>query len=209
MKHLALAAALAAMSLGMANADVVTLEEHSTNDTPVIDLSTIINQWGTPSDTTSAFLIGGPGTDGIAGLNILNDLGFTITSLQVFAYGTIVTNTSTYKYNCGVNNFFDQCTPKSLTSLPSGTAVTANQPLEWDYFGLTTHSGIGNGTEFRLVDSVDDTLGSNTSLLYELTVTGGPTVPEPSSLIPAGAGLLAVGLFVAWKRKAGAEGSGS
>ena len=201
MKRFALLGALAALSIGAASADVVTLEEHSTNDTPVIDLSTIINQWGTPSDTTSAFVIGGTGTDGIAGLNILNDLGFTITSLEVYAYGDIVTNNSTFKYNCGVNNFFDTCSPKSSISLASGTTVPMDQPLEWDYFGLTTHTGIGNGTEFRLVDSVDGTLGSNTTLFYKIGVTGGPAVPEPSNLFPAAAGLLVIALIVGWKRK--------
>jgi hypothetical protein len=66
----------------MIRADVVTLEENNINGTPVIDLSTIVNQWGTPSDSTSAFTVGGSGTDGVAGLFITNDLGLTITSLQ-------------------------------------------------------------------------------------------------------------------------------
>src|ERR1700679_2111402 len=73
----------------MAQADVVTVDEHSSGDTPVIDLSTILHEWGAPSDTTSAFTIGGTGTDFTDGLNIINDTGMTITSLQLYAYGTV------------------------------------------------------------------------------------------------------------------------
>lgn len=202
-KHLALFTTIVAMSVGVARADVVTLEENNGTGTPVIDLSTIVNQWGTPSNTTSAFTIGGTGTDGVHGLYISNDLGFTITSLQVYVYG-LYTDTSgtTLKYQCGVNNFFDQCTPNTQQVLPNPSTISQNQPIEFDYFGLTTHSGIGKGTEFHLLDSVDGTLGSNTRLFYEIEVNGTPftATPEPSTMIPMGFGLLAMGLL-AFRRK--------
>jgi len=194
------------MSVGAARADVVTLEENDINGTPVIDLNSIVNQWGTPSDTTSAFTIGGSGTDGVAGLYIQNNLGFTITSLQVYVYGVYSTTpSSTLKYQCGVNNFFDTCTPNTQQILPDPSTISQNAPIEFDYFGLTTHSGIANGTEFHLLDSVDGTLGSSTKLFYEIEVNGTPATttatPEPSTMIPMGVGLLAMGLLVASRRE--------
>src|SRR6202035_2292923 len=77
----------------MALASSVTLSLHTTGDTPIIDLSTILNQWGTPGDTTDTFTIGGTGTDKIAGLNLVNDTGLSITSIALFAYGTVGSNT--------------------------------------------------------------------------------------------------------------------
>jgi len=203
MKRLVLIGLFAAMTVTMASADVVTLDEHSTGDTPVIDLSTILNQWGTPSDTTSAFTIGGLGTDGIAGLDIVNDTGKTITSLQVYAYGFIDTNSSSFKYDCGVNNFFDGCTPVTQTIIADGTTISQNTPIEWTYSGLVSHSGIGNGVEFKLVDSSDGTLNSDTALFYEIEINGNPatTTPEPATVIPAGAAFLAMGLLAFRRRK--------
>jgi hypothetical protein len=211
MKHLALLTACVAMSVGMIRADVVTLEENDINGTPLIDLSTIVNQWGTPSDSTSAFTLGGSGTDGVAGLFISNDLGLTITSLQVFVYGLYTTTpSSTLKYQCGVNNFFTGCTPNTQQTLPDPSTISQNSPIEFDYSGLDgTHTGISNGTEFHLLDSVDGTLGSGTRLFYEIEVNGhAPTsTPEPSTVIPAGAAFLAMGLFVAFRRKKTAASS--
>ena len=89
MKNLVLWTAFVGLSAAMAHASSVDLTLHTTGDTPIIDLSTILNQWGTPSDTSSAFTIGGSGTDFIDGLNLVNDTGFAITSLAVYAYGTI------------------------------------------------------------------------------------------------------------------------
>ncbi|HMD48192.1 MAG TPA: hypothetical protein VKG79_03800 [Bryobacteraceae bacterium] len=203
MKKFVLTGLLAALSAGMAHADVITLEENDINGTPVIDLSTIVNQWGTPSDSTSAFTIGGSGTDGVAGLYITNDLGFTITSLQVYVYGTYTaTPSSTLKYQCGVNNFFNSCTPNTQQTLPDPSTISQSSPIEFDYFCTGTCTGITSGTEFHLLDSVDGTLGSNTRLFYEIEVNGNPSTvtPEPASVAPAGVGLLAMGLFFAFRR---------
>jgi len=206
MKQLVLIGLCAALTVGMASADVVTLEENNISGTPLIDLSTIVNQWGTPSDTTSAFTIGGSGTDGVHGLFISNDLGITITSLQVYVYGLYsdTNNISTLKYQCGVNNFFTGCTPNTQQTLPDPSTISQNSPIEFDYSGLDgTHTGISNTTEFHLLDSVDGTLGSSTRLFYEIEVNGNPftPTPEPASLIPAGAAFLAMGLLVAFRRK--------
>jgi len=211
MKKLVLIGLFAAMSVTLANADVITLEENDINGTPVISLMSIENQWGTPSDSTSAFTIGGSGTDGVAGLYITNDLGFTITSLQVYVYGTYsATPSSTLKYQCGVNNFFNTCSPNTQQSLPDPSTISQSSPIEFDYFCTGTCTGITNGTEFHLTDSVDGTLGSATRLFYEIEVNGNPpttATPEPATVIPAGAAFLAMGLLVAFRRKKTATSS--
>ncbi len=213
MKQLVLIGLCAALTVGMASADVMTLEENNISGTPLIDLSGIVNQWGTPSDTTSAFTIGGSGTDGVAGLFISNDLGFTITSLQVYVYGLYsdTSNVSTLKYQCGVNNFFTGCTPNTQQTLPDPSTISQNSPKEFDYSGLDgTHTGISNGTEFHLLDTITPgTFGSDTRLFYEIEVNGNPftPTPEPASVIPAGAAFLAMGLLVAFRRKKTAASS--
>jgi hypothetical protein len=199
MKRLSLFTVCVAMSAYMAQADVVTVDEHSTGDTPTIDLSTILNEWGTPSDTTSAFTIGGTGTDFIDGLNIINDTGLTITSLQLYAYGTV--GGSSFKYDCGVNNFFTSCSPVGQVDIPANSSVSQGSPAEWDWFG---GSGITDGTEFRLVDTIGPQ-SAGTDMFYEIEINGNaPTAPapEPATVIPMGAGLLAMGLLFARKRKA-------
>jgi hypothetical protein len=215
MKRLVLIGLFAAMSATMASADVVTLSENNSDGTPVISLSAILNQWGTPSDTTSAFTIGGAGTDGVAGLTIVNDLSpsTTITSLQVYVYGTYSdTNDSTLKYQCGVNNFFDTCTPQlsSATTLPDPSTILQSSPIEFDYFCTGTCTGITSGTKFHLIDSVDGTLGSGTKLFYEIEINGNPpttATPEPATVIPAGAAFLAMGLLAFRRRKTSADSS--
>jgi MYXO-CTERM domain-containing protein len=204
MKKWVLVGLFAAMTVGMAHADVVTLEENDINGTPVIDLSSIVGQWGTPSDSTSEFTVGGSGTDGVAGLYIVNNLGFTITSLQVFVYGTYSTTAdSTLKYQCGVNNFFNACTPSTQQVLPDPSTISQSSPIEFDYFCTGTCTGITEGTEFQLLDSVDGTLGSATRLFYQIDVNGDPpaAAPEPASVAPAGVGLLAMGLLLAFRRR--------
>jgi hypothetical protein len=186
----------------MAQADVVTVDEHSSGDTPVIDLSTILNEWGTPSDTTSAFTIGGTGTDFIDGLNIINDTGMTITSLQLYAYGTV--GGSTFKYDCGVNNFFTSCSPVGQVDVAANSTVSQGSPVEWTWFGTSgANQGITEGTEFRLVDT-EGAQSAGTDMFYEVEINGhAPTAPtpEPATVIPMGAGLLAMGLLFARKRK--------
>jgi hypothetical protein len=80
-------------------------------------------------------------------------------------------------------------------------ATCKAKPDRWLF--RTRVTGISNGTEFHLLDSVDGTLGSGTRLFYEIEVNGqAPTsTPEPSTVIPAGAAFLAMGLFVAFRRK--------
>jgi hypothetical protein len=212
MKHLLLVALCTVMLVGVSRADVVTLELNDSDTTPVIDLSTIVNQWGTPSDSTSAFTIGGSGTDGVAGLTIDNDLGFTITSLQVYVYGLYTTTAdSTLKYQCGVNDFFTGCTPDTQQTLPDPSTILQSSPLEFDYSGTGgADAGISNGTKFNVIDSVDGTLGTDTRLFYEIEVNGNaPTTatPEPATVIPAGAAFLAMGLLVAFRRKKTAASS--
>ncbi len=208
MKHLSLLALFIAIPIGMARADVVTLEENNIDGTPVLSLAGIVNEWGTPSDTSSAFVAGGSGTDGVAGLTIENDLGYTITSLQVYVYGyysSDPTGNSTFKFQCGVNNFFSSCTPNTQQSLANPSTISETSPIEFDYFG---GAGIADGTDFHLIDSVDGTIGTDTRLFYEIEVNGNPaTVPEPATLIPAGLGFLAMGLLVAFRRKKAAAPS--
>ena len=198
----------AALSIGVAQADVVTLEEHQSGDEPTFNLSSIINEWGTPADSNGTsdteFIVLGTGTNDLAGLNIINNLGFTITSLQVYAYGTI--EGGSFDYNCGVNNYFTGCTPGSGVNLPSGSVISQNDPVEWDYSGTGGgENGIANGQEFRLTDSVDGLSNTDTALFYEIEIDGTPftaATPEPATVIPVGAGLLAMGPLAARRRKA-------
>lgn len=212
MKSLAYVTVLAGMAIGAAQADVMTIAENNGSGSPILNLSTIVDQWGTPSDTTSAFQIGGPGTDFLHGLYMVNDLGFTITSLQVYVYGLYsdTAHPSTLKYQCGVNNFFNSCTPNTQQTLPDPSTISQNSPLEFNYSGLdATHSGIANGVNFHLVDTIGGTDGSNTRLFFEIEVNGNPftptaATPEPSTVIPLGAGLVAMGLAVSRRRKVAA-----
>jgi hypothetical protein len=208
MKHLALITAFVCMSAAMAQAGVVTLEEHSTGDTPTILLSTILGQWGTPGDVVtnggatsdSNFYTMGAndvGTNDIAGLNIINDTGITITSLQVYAYGSV---SGSFQYNCGVNNFFSGCTPTSpYVSVSNGT-VPITSPLEWNFSGLGgSDTGIAPGAEFRLTDSVDALSGTGSALFYEIEINGTPSdppspVPEPAATPVLAGGAILMGL---------------
>jgi hypothetical protein len=203
MKHLALIITFVGMSAAMAHAeDVVTLEEHSSGDTPTIDLSTILGLWGTPGDSNgtsdTVFFTTGPndvGTNDLAGLNIINDTGITITSLQVYAYGVV--SGGPFEYNCGVNNFFSGCTPTSPYVQVSNGTVPIGSPLEWDFTG---GGGIASGTEFRLTDSVDGLSGTSTALFYEIEINGTPSdppspVPEPTATPLLAGGAILMGLL--------------
>jgi len=221
MKHLALILTFVGMS-AMAHADIVTLEEHSSGDAPTINLSTLLGLWGTPGDVVnesgansdSMFYTSGGndvGTNDLVGLNIVNNTGSTITSLQVYAYGVI--QGGSFDYNCGVNNFFTTCAPSRGTTLPSGTVIPIGSPVEWNYSGLGGSSeGITNGTEFRLTDSVDGLSGTSTALFYAIQIDLNPIdppsgVPEPSTMIPLVLGSLALGLLAAYRRKQSAAPS--
>jgi hypothetical protein len=205
MKRLALLITFAGLSGAVAHADVVTLEEHSSGDTPVFELNNILNAWGTPgaSNGTSdtMFYTSGAndvGTNDLVGLNIVNNTGITITSLQVYVYGTI--EGGTFDYNCGVNNFFTNCTPGTGVTLPSGTVIPIGSPVEWDYTGLGgSNTGIANGTEFRLTDSVDGLSGTSTALFYEIEINGNPSdppapTPEPATIRFLAGGVILMGL---------------
>ncbi len=209
MRHFCLFTGFLALSALVAQADVVTVDEHSSGDTPVIDLSTILNEWGTPSDTTSAFTIGGTGTDFIDGLNIINDTGMTITSLQLYAYGSV--GSSAFKYDCGVNNFFTSCSPVGQVDVAANSTVSQGSPVEWTWYGTSgANQGITEGTEFRLVDT-EGAQSAGTDMFYEIEINGNPPTaptPEPATVLPTGAGLLAmVGLLFARKRKAASAAS--
>ena len=182
----------------MANASTVTLSLHDTNGIPIINISTILDQWGTPSSTTSSFTIGGTGTAKIGGLNLVNDTGFAITSIAVYAYGTIGAND--YTALC-VN---DSGSPFSNCSAPGtvvkNTTIPIDSPIAWMYYG---GGSIADGNEFRLVDTAT---GTGTNLFYEIEINGqGPSnpsaVPEPSTMFPLTAGVLAVGLLAAFRKK--------
>jgi hypothetical protein len=208
MKRLALFSIFIGISAAMAHADVVTLEEHSSGDSPMIDLSNILDVWGTPGDSNGTsdamFYTSGPddvGTNDLAGLNIVNNTGLTITSLQVYAYGTI--EGGTFDYNCGVNNFFTGCTPGTGVTLPSGTVIPIGSPVEWNFSGSGgADNGISSGTEFRLVDAVDGLSNTDTALFYEIEINGNlPTAPtpEPNAIPFLAGGVILMGL--AWRRK--------
>ncbi len=211
MKSLVYATVLAGMAIGAAHADVMTIADNNGAGSPVLNLSDIVNVWGTPSNTTSAFTAGGAGTDWLHGLFIKNDLGITITSLQVYMYGYYqdAGNVDTLKYNCGVNGFFTTCSPQALQQLPTPSTISQDSPIEFNYFGLdATHTGIGDTVNFHLLDTIHGTAGSPTRLFFEIEVNGNPftpttsEVPEPSTMIPLGVGLFAMGLLVARRRKA-------
>jgi hypothetical protein len=205
MKYLAILT-VAAMSAGLATASNVDLTLHTTGDDPIFQLSganSILNVWGTPdtpenfpnpgspiSDTKFEEL--GPGTAQIDGLNLI-DNSEDITSLSLYAYGTF-TNTATFG-TCTGAGVFSMCTPPAGT-FNGSTPVSVNNPIVWTFTGGT----ITKGTEFRIVDPTGIT-GAN--LFYEIEINGaGPSaVPEPSTMIPTGIGLLAIGLLVAFRRK--------
>ena len=49
MKSFAFATLLAGLVIGAAQADVMTIEQNNVSGSPILNLSTIVNQWGTPS----------------------------------------------------------------------------------------------------------------------------------------------------------------
>lgn len=188
----------------MAHASSVTLSLHSTTDTPVIDLSTILNQWGTPSDTTSTFTILGTGTDKIGGLNLINDLGFSITSLTIYAYGTV--GSTSYSGGCSNDSGspFTSCTGPGL--IAANTTISVNNPISWTYSGGGSIAS-DLTKEFRLVDT---STGTGTNFFYEIEVNGqGPSspTPEPSSLLSLGGGLAALGLVAGFRQRRARRGS--
>ena len=199
MKRLALSILFFGMSAAMVHASSVTLSLHTTTDTPIIDLSTILNQWGTPSATDSIFTILGTGTDKIGGLNLVNDTGIAITSLAVYAYGTIGSNV--YNASC-VNDSgspFTSCTAPGTVA--ANTTIPISSPISWVYSGGGSIAA-DITKEFRLVDTAT---GTNTNLFYEIEINGNPPsspVPEPSSVIGMSTGLLALGLLAAFRHKA-------
>lgn len=189
MKRLALLILVAGAIASMALASTVTLSLHTTTDTPIIDLSTILNQWGTPGDTTNTFTIGGTGTDKIDGLNLVNDTGVTITSIALFAYGTVGANTFNSLCVNDSGSPFTSCTaPASQTP---NTTISMASPIEWNYFG---GGSIAPSTtnEFRLVDTATAT---GTDLFYEIEINGHAptTTPEPTTIPFLAGGLILMG----------------
>ena len=202
MKGLASLVVLVGMSVGLARASSVDLTLHTTGDTPIIDLSTILNEWGTPSSTTSAFTVPGSGTNFIAGLNLVNDTGSPISSLAVFAYGTIGSTSYTGSCTNGSGSPFTSCSGPGLVN--ANTTISINSPISWTYSGV---GSIANGTEFRLVDTAT---GTGTDLFYEIEINGNRSTtavsPEPSTMLLLTAGLFVVAL-AAYKRRLRAASS--
>jgi hypothetical protein len=116
---------------------------------------------------------------------------------------------STFKYDCGVNNFFTSCSPVGQVDVVANS-VSQGSPLEWTWFGTSgANQGITEGTEFRLVDT-EGAQSAGTDVLYEIGINGhAPTAPtpEPATVIPMGAGLSAMGLLFARRRKAATAAS--
>jgi hypothetical protein len=195
MKRLALLIFVAGAFAGMALASDVTLSLHTTNDTPIIDLSTILNQWGTPSDSADTFTIGGTGTDKIFGLNLVNDTGLSITSIALFAYGTVGSNTFGSMCVNDSGSPFTSCTAPA--SQNPNTTISMSSPIEWNYFGGGSIAP-STTTEFRLVDT---STATGTDLFYEIEINGNPptTTPEPTTIPFLAGGLILMGW--AFRRK--------
>jgi hypothetical protein len=203
MKRLAILIALLGMSVGVARADSIDIQIHGSGD-PTISLAAILNQWGTPGASGNTFTLPGTGTDAINGLNLLNDTGVTITSLQIFAYGVIGTGSS-FSPACGDPSptLFSACTAPGTES-----AGQLSAPIEWTFTG----GSIANGGELRIVDQNTEPTG--TALYYEIEIndtansyttplpgSDPPSVPEPSSALLLGIGFAAVGLVTGIKQK--------
>jgi hypothetical protein len=192
---------------GIASANTIILL-HGTGDSPVFQLSgsgSILGVWGTPgasngtSDTqfyTSG--INDVGTNMIQGLNLIDNTT-AITSISLYAYGTVDNDTISCSSNAPPSTpFFSSCS--GATSSETAT-ISQSDPLVFTWSGGT----IAAGTEFRIADN--DTI-NNSDLFYLLEINGAtpPTAtPEPATVIPMGAGLLAMGLLVARRRKAAAS----
>jgi len=206
MKSSVLIGLFAAMSAVMAHASTVTLTLHGTGDDPVFDLGgaiSILNFWGTPGDSNgtsdtmffeTSDLTDDIGTSRIVGLN-LEDSTTTITSISLYAYGTIPSNNpATVTCTNDAPTEFTGCNSPGTTS---GT-ILQSAPIVWTWTG----GNIAPGTEFRIVD--DSTI-TGSDLFYEIEINGaGPSnpfaAPEPATVIPAGATFLAMGLL-AFRRK--------
>lgn len=195
MKRLALCLLSAAAVVSTARAGSVTLSLHSTGDTPFIDLSSILNQWGTPSNNSSVFTIGGTGTDKIGGLNLVNDTGAAITELAVYAYG--ITGANSYSCVNDSGSPFTNCTAPG--NFATSQTILIGSPISWTY---SMGGSIATNSEFRLVDTAT---GTNSDMFYEIEINGqGPSdpsaVPEPASVMTLASGLLLLGFF-ALRRK--------
>lgn len=195
LKKFALFLLSAAVVVSTARAGSVTLSLHTTGDTPFIDLSTILNQWGTPSDTSSVFTIGGTGTDKIGGLNLVNDTGEAITDLTIYAYGT--TGANSYSCSNDSGSPFTDCTAPG--NFATSQVIPIGSPISWNY---STGGSLATNEEFRLVDTAT---GTGSDMFYEIEINGqGPSdpsaVPEPASVMSLASGLVLLGFF-ALRRK--------
>ncbi len=185
MKRLALLMIFVAVSVGMVHADQVTLDLYPHQGSPVTNLSTILGQWGTPSATGSGFTILGSGVGPFEHLYLHNDLGATITSVTVEAYGKLGTAPGQQGYNLLCYNSYTpsgSCTGN--VSLAAGSTILESSPVVWTFLGDPISSS-GSGAYFTLSDL--GTEGSTTALFYKIEVT---TVPEPASILLFGSGLL-------------------
>jgi hypothetical protein len=190
MKRLALLILAAGAFASMAFASAIDITLHSSGD-PFINLSTILNQWGTPGTNGTTFTIPGVGTDEFGALDLKND-GAPISSIEIFAYGKV--GTSTYTPSCtdgsGYNTTFTCSAPAAQAA---GSTISQSSPIVWTFTADALANDISNGTEFRLVDTSSD---SGTAMFYEIMVT---TTPEPTTIPFLAGGLILMG-WAFWRK---------
>jgi hypothetical protein len=195
MKRLALLILVAGAFASMAFASAIDITLHSTGD-PFINLSSILNQWGTPGTNGTTFTIPGVGTDEFGALDLVND-GVSISSIEIYAYGKV--GTSTYTPSCtdgsGYNTTFTCSAP---TAQAIGSTISQSSPIVWTFTADAPGDDILNGTEFKLVDTSSD---PGTAMFYEIEINGNPatTTPEPTTIPFLAGGLILMGW--AFRRK--------
>ena len=199
MKTLALIAILVGMS-GLAQAGAIDITLHSTGD-PFVDLSTILGQWGTPGATGTAFAVPGGGSNEFGALDLFNDTGVTISSIEIYAYGTV--GSGSLNPSCADGSGYSAWTCSAPTDPGTNVTISQSHPLEWIYTSGGTSSNIGLNTEFKLVDTSGAATGAD--LFWEVEINGaGPTAatPEPSTFVPVLAAGIAIAFLATRRRKA-------
>jgi hypothetical protein len=211
MHRLVLATIFVGMSAGMIHAGAIDITVHEVGD-PDIGLSSILGIWGTPGTSGTEFDEPGTGTNEFGALDLYNDTGATISSIEIYAYGTVgslstlspsCTDGSGYStWSCSVatsDPTLEADITSSSHSLPKGAVISESAPLVWTFTDVPADP-IALLTEFKLVDL---TSSSGANLFWQIDVNGGApsAVPEPMTVLPLGAGLLALGLIAGYKRK--------
>ncbi|MBI2817418.1 MAG: PEP-CTERM sorting domain-containing protein [Acidobacteria bacterium] len=172
-----------------------------------VNLSSIIDKWFTPGNTGTAYTIPGTGAGKDSTLNIVNDLGSTITALYVSLYGTLGGGSgksnpaNEFSWGCA-GDVFTSCgwAPTAILSGDSGgqVVVSSSDPEMWTFSG---GSGILNDGLFKFSGNQTGS-GKDTEVFYKISadLVEPPTpIPEPTSLLLMGSGLLAIGRI--WRKK--------